>query len=288
MDISMDFIIGLPNSMRRDVIFVVVDRLSKYAHFMAMTHPFIAVEVAQCYLDNVFRLHGWLRSIVSDRDAIFLSQFWKGLFSLHGTDFLLSSAYHLETDGLTKVVNRCLETYLMCMTSDAPKDWCKYPPLVEWWYNTHYHSACQKTPYEIVYCQSPPLHLPYLPGESTNALVDRSMQSRENMLQVLKSHLQQARNRMKIHTDIGRSERTFVVSNWVWLKLQPYRQHSVQHRGHNKLAAKYFGPFKVLAVVGRVAYKLQLPTQAKIHDVFHVSQLKAFQGELPQVAILPK
>lgn len=119
--------------MRRDVIFVVVDRLSKYAHFMAMIHPFTAVEVAQCYLDNVFRLHGWLRSIVSDRDAIFLSQFWKGLFSLHGTDFLLSLAYHLETDGLTEVVNRCLETYLMCMTSDAPKDWCKYLPLVEWW-----------------------------------------------------------------------------------------------------------------------------------------------------------
>lgn len=60
MDISMDFIIGLPNSMRRDVIFVVVDRLSKYAHFMAMIHPFTAVEVAQCYLDNVFRLHGGL------------------------------------------------------------------------------------------------------------------------------------------------------------------------------------------------------------------------------------
>lgn len=78
--------------------------------------------MAQAYLDNVFKLHSWPRSIVSDRDAIFLSQFWKGLFGLHGTEFLLSLAYHPETDGQTEVVNRGLETYLRCMCGDKPKD----------------------------------------------------------------------------------------------------------------------------------------------------------------------
>lgn len=97
----MDFISGLPKSMGNDVIFVVVDRLSKYGHFMALSHPYSAVEVAQCYLDIVFKLHGWPTSIVSDRDPIFLSQFWKGLFSLHNTEFLLSSAYHPQIDGQT-------------------------------------------------------------------------------------------------------------------------------------------------------------------------------------------
>ena len=82
--------------MNRDVIFMVVDRLTKYAHFIALKHPYTTVEVAQAYLDSIFKLHGWPRSIVSDRDAIFLSQFWKGLFSLHGTEFLLSFAYHPE------------------------------------------------------------------------------------------------------------------------------------------------------------------------------------------------
>lgn len=109
-DVSMDFISGLPKSNGKNVIFVVVDRLSKYAHFMTLSHPFTAI-------------HGWPRSIVSDRDSVFLSTFWKGLFGLHGTEFLLSSAYHPQTDGQTEVVNMCLETYLRCMCSENSKDW---------------------------------------------------------------------------------------------------------------------------------------------------------------------
>uniref|UniRef100_A0A803L3P1 Integrase catalytic domain-containing protein n=1 Tax=Chenopodium quinoa TaxID=63459 RepID=A0A803L3P1_CHEQI len=89
VDISMDFIGGLPVSFGKTVIFVVVDRFSKYAHFMALSHPYTALEVAQSYLDCVFKLHGWPRSIVSDRDAVFLSNFWRALFELQGTDLLL-------------------------------------------------------------------------------------------------------------------------------------------------------------------------------------------------------
>lgn len=94
VDVSMDFISVLPKSAGYEVIFVVVDRLSRYGHFIPLAHPYSALQVAQAYLDNVFKLHGWPRSTMSDRDAIFLSQLWQGLFSLHGTEFLLSSAYH--------------------------------------------------------------------------------------------------------------------------------------------------------------------------------------------------
>ena len=148
VDISMDFITRLSKSNGKEVIYVVVDRLSKATHCMALTHPFSALQVAQVYLDHVFKLHGWSKSIVSDKDSVFLSQFCQGLFSLHGSAFHLSLAYHPQSDGQTEVVNRCLEMYLRYMCGENSKDWCIWLPLAEWWYNTHYHTFTQLTPYE--------------------------------------------------------------------------------------------------------------------------------------------
>jgi len=178
-DISMDFIEGLPKSRGKDSILVVVDRLSKYAHFLPLAHPFTAVTVAQLYFEHIFKLHGLPKTIVTDRDRIFLSKFWQELFSLLRVSLHISSAYHPQSDGQSEVVNRCLKGYLRCMTGEKPKEWVLWLPLAEWWYNSNWHSSTGVTPFEAVYGQPPALHVPYLPGDSRVEAVDRSLKARE-------------------------------------------------------------------------------------------------------------
>lgn len=119
-DVSMDFIVGLPNYHGKTVIMVVVDRLTKYAHFIALSHPYTTTSVAQVFIDNVLKLHGLPSSIMSDRDLIFVSAFWKELFKLQGTKLCMSPGYHPQSDGQSEVMNRCLEIYLRCFVGRQP------------------------------------------------------------------------------------------------------------------------------------------------------------------------
>lgn len=114
----MDFIEGLPRSNGKEVIFIVVDRLNKYAHFISLHHPYMTMDVAQLFIDHIFKLHGMSSAIVSDHDPVFTISFWQGLLKLQGTQLHMSSAYHLQIDGQTEVMNRCLENYLRCAIGD--------------------------------------------------------------------------------------------------------------------------------------------------------------------------
>ncbi|KAL5830967.1 hypothetical protein ACOSQ4_016321 [Xanthoceras sorbifolium] len=116
----MDFIERLPSSHGYSVIIVVMDRLSKYAHFIPLKHPFSASTVAKAFFDQVVKLHDVPKTIVSDRDKVFVSSFWKSLFQMQGTTLRMSSSYHPQTDGQTEVVNQTLEQYLRCFTHDQP------------------------------------------------------------------------------------------------------------------------------------------------------------------------
>ena len=258
----MDFVEGLSKFGGRDVIMVVVDRLTKYSHFMDLAHPFTVATVANAYIKHVFKLHGNPNTIVSDRGPTFTSKFWQDLFRLQEVEIQLSFSYHPQTDGQTKVVNRCLEGYFRCVCGQYPHTWSKWLALAEYWYNTNYHSTLDITHFQALYGIPPHFHIPYISGDSFIATVDQMLREREDMFKVLQFQLRKAQNIMKMQTDKHRTERSFQIGDLVFLKLQLYRQRSVTHTPVPKLAPKFYDPFRVIDKVGKVAYQLQLPPNA--------------------------
>jgi hypothetical protein len=117
---SLDFVEGLPTSGQFNCILVVVDKYTKFAHFLPLKHPFTALLVAKAYMDNVYKLHDFLSSLVSDRDRVFTWKLWKELFGLSGVTLRMSSSYHPQTDDQTERVNQCMETFLRCFVHACP------------------------------------------------------------------------------------------------------------------------------------------------------------------------
>ena len=150
--------------------------------------------------------------------------------------------------------------------------------------------STRMTPFEAVYRQPLATIHSYVRGETLVAQVEQSLRSRDEILQLLKESLFTAQQRMKINVDRHPRELEFALGDFVYLRLQPFRQLSVRTRGNQKLSPCFYGPYQVVECLGTVAYRIALPTDSRIHPVFHVSQLKKKLGrsdraaqELPQV-----
>ncbi|GJV12941.1 putative mitochondrial protein [Tanacetum coccineum] len=213
--------LSLHASNGKTTIFVVVDRLSKYAHFIPLHHPFTAAQVAQAFMDNVYKLHGLPETIN------------------FGTTLISTLPYLL-----------------------LRLRWCM--------------------------AKHPPIHIPYLARDSSVESVDTTLQAREEVIKMLKIHMKRAHDRMKSQANKHRSDRSFEVGSWVYLKLQPpHRQVTARQGPYHKLSAKFYGPFMIEEKIGAVAYKLKLPNGSQIHLVFHVSQLKQCKGMCKQLVVYP-
>ncbi|GJX03572.1 reverse transcriptase domain-containing protein [Tanacetum coccineum] len=273
--IAMDFITKLPRSKSGyDTIWVVVDRLTKSAHFLAIREDYSTEKLARIYVDEIVARHGVPVSIISDRDGRFTSRCWQTVQKALGTRLDMSTAYHPQTDGQSERTIQTLEDMLRACVIDFGGSWDVHLPLAEFSYNNSYHSSIKCAPFEALYgrkCRSPILWAEI--GESS-LIGPELVQETTDKVVLIKEKLKAARDRQKSYADNRRKPLEFEVGDRVMLKVSPWKG-VVRFGRKGKLAPRYVGPFEILERIGPVAYRLRLPDELSgVHDTFHVSNLK--------------
>jgi len=265
-EINMDFVVGLPRTRRQhDSIWVIVDRLTKSAHFLPVKVSYSAEDYAKLYIKEIVKLHGAPLSIISDRGAQFTSHFWRSFQSGLGTQVKLSTAFHPQTDGQAERTIQTLEDMLRACVIDFKGNWDDHLPLIEFSYNNSYHSSIVMAPFEALYgrrCRSP-----------------------VGWFEVGEFALLGAHSRQRFYADNRKRNLEFEVGDWVYLKIS-HMKGVMRFDRKGKLSPRYVGPYEILKRVGKVAYELKLPIElAPVHPVFHISMLKKCIGD--PVSILP-
>ena len=278
--ITMDFVSGLPKTTAgHDSVWVIVDRLTKSAHFLPIKTTHTVDKLAELYIKEIVRLHGIPNSIVSDRDTRFTSKFWKSLQENLGTRLKFSTAFHPQTDGQSERTIQVLEDMLRACVLDFPGSWSRYLPLVEFSYNNSYQATIGMAPYEALYgrkCRSP-IHWDEA-GESKlfgPELVEQTTEA----IKTIRARMKTSQSRQKSYADKRRRPLEFEAGEKVFLKVSPMR--GVMRFGKKgKLSPRYVGPFEILERVGKAAYRLALPpSMSNLHDVFHVSMLRKYMSD---------
>ena len=302
--VSMDFIMQLPMTKNgHDAILVFVDRLSKMAHFVPTRTEVGTNETAEIFMREVFRLHGLPKQIVSDRDGRFISRFWKEVCRLLGIQQGMSTAYHPQTDGQTERVHRVLEDMLRAYVNPMLNDWDEKLSAVEFAVNNAWQRSTKSTPFILNFGERP--HTPtevalnckvpaakkfaqdwHMTVAQACKLLEgaeqRCTSAEERQLQVdravkvAKDNITQAQSRQKLDADKRRSlEPSSDPGCDVLLNT---RNIHWKHPGARKLLLLRSGPYKVVERVGKLAYKLKLAPEMKMHPVFHVSLLKKYDA----------
>ena len=275
-DISMDLITSLPTSNTFDAIFVIVDRFSKMAHFIPTNTTADAPTLASLFITNIVRIHGIPRSIISDRDPRFVSTFWRELFEQLQTTLRFSTANHPQTDGQTERTNRTLKQYIQLFANHKPNEWHNYIALAEIAYNSSTHSATGFSPFFIVYNQHPYLPLDFLPPviETRNDASSQLLNDQRTILETTHQNLLRARDNMQKSAP-QRKPSNLNVGDLVLVHKTAFRTFSMAPP--TVFDDRWYGPFKIIAIINPNAYRIELPPQFKSHNVINISFLHPYK-----------
>ncbi|CAN6455602.1 unnamed protein product [Victoria cruziana] len=276
-EVTMDFVMGLPRTQRKhDAIWVVVNILSKSAHFLAIRASMPLESLADLYISEIVRLHGIPRAIVSDRDPRFTSRFWKAFQKALGTQLKMSSAFHPQTDGQSERTIMTIEDMLRACVLEWQGEWDRHLPLVEFAYNNSYHASIGMAPFEALYgrpCRAPGYWYDIADASFEDPLVLRHY---EDQVHMIRDRLQTAQHRQKCYADRRRRALEFEVGDFVFLKIS-HTKGIFRFGKRGKLNPRFIGPFEVMERIGLAAYRLALPPHlSQVHNVFHVSMLQKY------------
>ena len=266
--ISCDLITQLPKSAEFDAILVVVDRLTKQAHFLPTTSEVDAAGIADLFISAIWKLHGTPKEVISDRGPQFAAKFLKHVFSRLGIKSSLSTAYHPQSDGQTERVNQELEQYLRAFVNYRQTNWAALLPMAEFTHNSRAHSATRVSPFQLVYGYDPGFTV-HPTGQTSVPAAEARLEELSKAREEAQAALEVAADRMKRYYDRGVQEAPkFRVGDRVWLEAT-----NINVTRTRKLANRRLGPFPIIRVVSEVNYELELPHTMRIHPVFHVSLL---------------
>ncbi|SNX84754.1 related to pol protein [Melanopsichium pennsylvanicum] len=282
--ISMDFIEGLPKLEGYDSIFVVVDRLTKYAILTPTYKTITSEQTAKMLKDQVMSRFGVPEHIVSDCGRQFVSAAWKEFTDKLVIHHSLSTAYHPQTDGQTERVNQVVEQYLRMYCNYEQDNWVTWLPMAEFVYNNTVHSSIGVSPFFACYGWNPKSH-PNLP-EQVGVLDPKRKEfatRRQEFTEYLQEQIRYAQSRTVEQYNRKRKDIEFKVGDMVYVN----RKNWKTARPSPKLDTRLAGPFPILERIGRRAYRLQLPASLRVHDVFHVLMLEPQKASsLPQRSTL--
>jgi hypothetical protein len=265
----MDFISGLPIADGYDSIATFVDTFTKQAHFVPCTSKINAEELSRIYFNHIFKLHGLSRCIISDRDPLFTSIFWKDLMRQLRTKLNMSSAYHPQTDGQTERTHRTIEQILRGFVHAQHHDWLHALPLAEFCYNNSVHSATKFSPFEALYGFNPLTPPDLIASSNTTAnIAQRIRDIHELITEELKN------SDVYMQHDAAKKSNaaiTFQEGDKVWLSTEHLKLHNQPSR---KFQQRYIGPYSIISKISEVAYEIDLPNTMNCHNVFHISKLR--------------
>ena len=277
--VTMDFVTHLPVTSRKyDAITVFVDKLTKQAHFIPSKTTDSAVDVANNFFTNIFRLHGMPTTIVSDRDSKFTSHFWRRLHERLGTKLAMSSAFHQQTDGQSERAIQILKTMLRGLVNHKQNDWDLYLPAAEFAYNNAVHSSTGVSPFFLNYGFHPRVPATLLgPVSSPDTDFDAFIASQQSALDLARDNLLDAQDQQAKYANSRRRPHTYKVGDLVLINTENITTAYDSTRPASSLQARYFGPFTILKQHSPVSFQVELPPSMRIHDVFHVDRFKPYK-----------